>query len=263
MDPRGESNHLAKSATSASQCSELLGQSGSVATRDAFDAGNIHLLNWNIEKGKRQGWEADLNKLGQQAQLVLMQEATLSPAMIDARRMAGYWSFAPGYRDTVQATGVLTLSSIEPLTHCNLTAWEPWLRTPKATSITEYLLANRQDTLVVVNIHSINFTLGVKDYRRQLQQVRVALREHTGPIILSGDFNSWRILRQIQLGELVEELRLTTLDYGDDHRVQVFGYPIDHIYVRGLRASNTAATVVSSSDHNPISVSLEFGEHAE
>jgi endonuclease/exonuclease/phosphatase (EEP) superfamily protein YafD len=251
----GEANHIAQSSSEVAECRELLSYSPDQNVL-SLDSSNIQLMNWNIQKGKQLGWESDLRALGSDSQLVLMQEASLKPEMISTERLASYWSFAPGYTKDTVTTGVLTLSSIEPLTHCNLTDWEPWLRTPKATGITEYALTGTDQTLVVVNIHAINFTLGVKPYRRQLARITEALRDHQGPLILSGDFNSWRNDREKLLQAMVDELRLSTLDYGDDHRIEVFGHRIDHVYVRGLEALSTTSTAVTSSDHNPINVSL-------
>lgn len=254
---RGEANHIAQSTSEATECRELLSRSDD-QDQDvvSLDSSNIQLMNWNIQKGKQLGWESDLRSLGSDSQLVLMQEASLNPEMISAERLASYWSFAPGYKEDTVTTGVLTLSSIEPLTHCNLTDWEPWLRSPKATSITEYALTGTEQTLVVVNIHAINFTLGVKPYGKQLDRITEALRDHNGPLIVSGDFNSWRKSRVALLDAMVAELQLNALDYGDDQRIEVFGHRIDHVYVRGLEALSTTSTAVSSSDHNPINVSL-------
>ncbi len=253
----GQSNHVAQSSSDAVSCRQMLKQVPDQSAA-SLDPAAIRLLNWNIQKGKQLGWQTDLSALTADSQLVLMQEAALDPEMISAERLASYWSFAPGYREDDTLTGVLTLSSIEPLTHCNLTAWEPWLRSPKATDITEYALTGTSKTLVVVNLHAVNFTLGVKPYRRQLDRIVTALRDHDGPLIVSGDFNSWRLGRERAVQSLVDELQLIALEYGDDQRVQIFGRPIDHIFVRGLQTVTASAVAVDSSDHNPISVMLSL-----
>lgn len=258
----GQANHIAESAIEPEECRALLGRSPASSTM-GLDPQNISLLNWNIQKGKQHGWEADLGTLSFGSQLVLMQEAALHPEMINTDRLASYWSFAPGYLEDETLTGVLTLSSIEPLTHCNLTDWEPWLRTPKATSITEYALAGSEQSLVVVNIHAVNFTLGVKPYRQQLQRVAAALQDHSGPLIVSGDFNSWRQGREDMVEEFVQQLQLVAIEYREDRRIQIFGRPVDHIYVRGLQPVEVSSTSVSSSDHNPITVYLTVTEADE
>ena len=52
-----------------------------------------------------------------------------------------YEAFARGYVQDEIDTGVLTLARTPHLVHCHLLATEPWLRTPKATSVTLYPLA--------------------------------------------------------------------------------------------------------------------------
>jgi endonuclease/exonuclease/phosphatase (EEP) superfamily protein YafD len=255
----GQANHVAQSASEASQCRELLNRPIR-ETVAKLDPANIRLFNWNIQKGKQLGWKSDLYSMASDSQLVLMQEAVLDSEMVNPERLAAYWSFAPGTRQKDTLTGVLTMSSIEPLTHCNLTDWEPWLRTPKATSITEYALNGTDVSLVVVNIHAVNFTLGVESYGRQFERIFTILRDHDGPLIVSGDFNSWHRGREELLQSLVDRLKLTALVYREDQRVQVFGRPIDHIYIRGLQALAASSTVVNSSDHNPITVKLSVKE---
>ncbi len=243
-------------AVNAEQCRKLLKDTQSNPGQGAFDPGDIQILNWNLKKGQERGWQADLELLAARSQLVMMQEASLDPAIIRNGGPARFLSFAPGYRSKDLLSGVLTLSAVKPIGQCRLTATEPWLGTPKATSITEYALIGTPETLVVVNIHSINFTFGIKDYRDQLQQIRAALEDHRGPLIMTGDFNSWRLRRQHLLQQLADDLALHTPDYGLDNRVKIFGRPIDHIYIRGFSSHPVISPVVTSSDHNPMLVRL-------
>ena len=119
-------NHAADSASDARQCRGLLARR---APEDAgaLDASDLRVLNWNIQKGQQLGWHSDLQQLARDSQLVLIQEAALRPEMLNASRLASFWSFAPGYKSKQAQTGVVTVSSVRPLTQCNFTAWEPWL----------------------------------------------------------------------------------------------------------------------------------------
>jgi endonuclease/exonuclease/phosphatase (EEP) superfamily protein YafD len=265
LNSQDRANHIAPAANDAQQCRDLLERptAGIELLPNAanmLDSADIQLVNWNIQKGKQIGWQSDLRQLGDGSQLVLIQEASLQPELLNIEGLASFWSFAPGYRTDVAQTGVLTFSSVEPISHCQLTDREPWLRTPKATSITEYRLTNSVETLVVVNVHAINFTIGIKDYSRQMEKIGNILVNHTGPMIISGDFNSWRSAREKRLNRLVDQLQLRALKFEVDHRTQVFGRPIDHIYVRGLETVTSVANAVSSSDHNPMKVSLALAD---
>jgi len=152
----------------------------------------------------------------------------------------------------------MTVSVAEPLTQCNLVNMEPWIRTPKATMIIEYGLSGTDQTLLVVNAHAVNFTIGIRHFRRQIQQMESVLSEHSGPILLSGDFNTWRGKRFEILNQVAASLGLEMLDYDEDYRKRLFGHPLDHIYVRGLQVIEATTYRVDSSDHNPMSVRLRL-----
>lgn len=228
------------------------------STGAELDASRIRLINWNIQKKRQQGWQEDLDALGSEKDLVLIQEASLrhdTAAGIDSSK---HWAFAPGYLTDGEITGVMTLSSIRPLTQCSFMTLEPVLRTPKATSITEYGLTATDETLVVVNLHAVNFSTGLGAFQQQFDQIRRVLKDHSGPIILSGDFNTWRKKRMQIVDNLAEALELKSLEFGDDRRVRFFGSVLDHIFVRGLTAVDAGTESVDTSDHNPMSATFSM-----
>ena len=171
-----------------------------------FDTARIRLLNWNIQKNKKQHWSEDFKSRIGEMDLVLVQEASLRQDSINDIDASRHWSFAPGYTVDGEVTGVMTLSRFMPLTQCSFVTLEPILRTPKATSITEYALNDSDQTLVVVNIHAVNFSWGTGAFQQQFEQIRDVLRDHEGPVILSGDFNTWRKHR---VGHRRRDCRLT------------------------------------------------------
>ncbi|RLA45341.1 MAG: endonuclease/exonuclease/phosphatase family protein [Gammaproteobacteria bacterium] len=244
-------------ATDVVSCHNRLGTMPENAGAE-LDAASIGFMNWNIKKGELANWQRDIRELGRGKDLVLIQEAVFRPDFKEAVEGLGHWSFSPGYRSSTQLTGVMTLSRSEPLVQCNLNTREPWLGTPKATSITEYGLTGTDETLVVVNVHGVNFTLGVTEFQAQIDQVRQILGDHQGPVILAGDFNTWRKKRLNILNALARDLNLEPLSFKEDHRTTVFGFRLDHSYVRGLNVDSTDTRAVESSDHNPMSALLEF-----
>lgn len=223
-----------------------------------LDSSNIRLVNWNIQKGGDPEWAADFNTIAGEPHLVTLQEAALNT---DAWSQVGadqYRSFAPGYLTRRSLTGVMTISSAEPLMQCNLKSIEPWLRSPKATIVTEYGLTGTSETLLVVNIHAVNFTFGTSDFRQQIEQMQSVVAAHQGPILLSGDFNTWGWRRARILQEMTEILQLELLDFEVDHRKRVFGKVLDRIYTRGLEVVESTTQDLESSDHNPMSVSMRL-----
>lgn len=224
----------------------------------SLDSGNIRLVNWNIQKGGNPQWTTDLATLQGEPDLMVLQEVSLNSnawgvVSDDRYREFSYRAFSPGYRTKQSLTGVMTVSTVEPLTQCNFVNIEPWLRSPKATVITEYGLTDTDQTLLVVNIHALNFTFGMHDFRKQLRQALSVLNAHAGPILLSGDFNTWHWRRSEILKDMTDSLGLEMLDYDEDHRKRFFGQPLDHIYVRDLEVLEATTRQVNSSDHSPMS----------
>jgi endonuclease/exonuclease/phosphatase (EEP) superfamily protein YafD len=222
----------------------------------ALDGDNIRLVSWNIKKKSLPNWRRDYQKLTADKDLILIQEASLREDTVNDLPAVPYWSFAPGYWRGEEVTGVLTLSSVPPLSRCYLVSTEPLLRTPKATSITQFKLDGSDETLLVVNVHAVNFSLGLGTYRNQLSRIEEILSLHDGPIILSGDLNTWRRGRMRTVAEMASALELVPLEFDSDVRKTVLGLPLDHIYIRGLRAKSSDTAAVKTSDHNPMFVTL-------
>jgi endonuclease/exonuclease/phosphatase (EEP) superfamily protein YafD len=220
--------------------------------RAGLDVAEIRLLNWNVQKKRDLGWRSDFDRLAGNSDLVLMQEASLG-GLADSNFAHGrHWSFAPGHSTQNGITGVLTLSRSEPLARCTFTSIEPWLRTPKATSVAAFALKGRDETLLVVNLHAVNFSFGLADYKHQFHQIGRLLQGHEGPVILAGDFNTWHKRRMRVVDSLAESLDLQPVTFDDDTRLRFFGSALDHIYVRQLQLLNAETATVYTSDHNPL-----------
>jgi len=226
------------------------------ASATGLNTDEIRVVSWNMQKKSIPNWRADYSRLTEGRDLILIQEASLRVDTVGDLPAAPHWSFAPGYRTGDSITGVLTLSSTQPLARCSFVNVEPLLRTPKATSITQFALEGRDETLLVVNVHAVNFSLGLGAYKRQFAQIANVLEGHQGPIILSGDLNTWRAGRTRTIEAMAEGLELTAIEFSEDNRTRFLGSPLDHIYVRGLSATNSDSSVVTSSDHNPLTVTL-------
>jgi endonuclease/exonuclease/phosphatase (EEP) superfamily protein YafD len=214
------------------------------------------VLSWNIQKSSKTGWQRDLGSLAMQADLVFIQEAALQASIPDVLGDTLATAFAPGYRTASLDTGVLTLSAAAPSAHCRFTAQEPWLGTPKASSITEHPMAGRDDRLLAVNLHAVNFALGLADFEAQFAAIGEVLEAHQGPVVIAGDLNTWSQSRQASVDQFMTEFGLRPVQFEPDLRTRAFGRALDHIYVRGLAATGAAVIPVDSSDHNALQVQL-------
>lgn len=253
-----DSRHAAISPETSACLTHLAGTAS--APSHSLNSDGFSIVNWNIQKGKHENWAGDLQQLDAGADLMILQEAPEeSDAWVDIAP-GHHRSFAEGFGFTRSLTGVLTLSNVVPLTECRFVALEPWFATRKATLVTEYALTDTPETLLVVNIHSINFSFGVEHMQKQLRQAATVIEHHDGPVLMSGDFNTWRGGRAAVVETIVEDLGLAPLEYEVDHRKRMFGYALDHIYVRGLRTIHATSMDLSSSDHNPMAVHFSYGQ---
>lgn len=214
------------------------------------------LFSWNILKGKREGWQKDFFRIAAQADLILIQEALLHDEFYQHLSHRLRWQVSEGYRRLNRRTGVLTAATAHSQRIHRLQKQEPLLRSLKSALITEYGLQDCAHTLLVANIHAINFTWGLKHFQQQLEAVFAILAEHEGPVLLAGDFNVWRGQRMQLLQALARSVALLEMDFEEDHRTAVFNYPLDHIFYKGLIKQQSAVHPVSSSDHNPLTASF-------
>ncbi len=230
---------------------------GQVARGQALPE-QLNILSWNIQKAGNAGWAEDLAELAGSVHLAFLQEASLQAQISALLPRTPHRAFAAGYRTDELDTGVMTLSASTPSLLCHFTVQEPWLGTPKAASITEYPLADRAERLLAINLHAVNFALGLTAFRDQFERLATLLGRHQGPVILAGDLNTWSSARQLLVDGLMREHGLAPVVFRPDLRTTAFGRALDHIYVRGLQAEFAQVLPVSSSDHNPLLARLRF-----
>ncbi len=218
----------------------------------------LEILSWNIQKAGNPGWDRDLADFSAGVDLAFLQEASLQAEIESTVTSPLFASFARGYTTELLETGVMTLSSHLPTLRCQLSINEPWLGTPKATSVTEYPLENRDDRLLAINLHAVNFTFGTEEFGTQFRVLGDILERHDGPVILAGDLNTWSERREALVAGFLENHGLLPVEFSDDRRTRAFGRALDHVYVRGMQASSAEVIPVTSSDHNPLRVSLRI-----
>ena len=239
----------------AQACGEALAQPLPIAGKGLDQ--RMQVLIWNIQKSGNTGWDTDLGALGASSDLVLIQEASVQAMIETALPQPLYRAFAAGYTNANEQTGVMTLSSVEPSLHCNLTAWEPWLGTPKATNITEYPIDGLNRRLLVINLHAVNFSVGLVDFEMQVKALEPLLSNHIGPLIVAGDFNTWSGNRSDSLHTFMLEHQLSPVQFKPDQRTRFWGLPLDHVYLRDLDLVDASTFEVESSDHNPLLITVE------
>lgn len=217
----------------------------------------LKVLVWNIFKQQRADWLSVLQNFGKDAHLVLLQEAQTTPELV--RFATSNYLAAdqvPAFVLPQHPSGVMTLASAHPVYCCPLREREPLLRLAKSALVTAYPLPGNQ-MLMVVNIHAVNFSLGIDVYSKQLGPIGEQIIHHQGPVIMAGDFNAWSRQRINALYRFSREMGLREVRFTDDHRRKAFGRPLDFVFYRGMGVAEASVLVTSASDHNPLLVEFD------
>lgn len=217
------------------------------------DTGRLNVLVWNVYKQNRDNLLSELTERSQDRQLVLLQEASLDDQFLDWLQRSEWGSNqVSAFKAFDVSSGVLNLSRAMPKVACANLQVEPWLQLPKSGLYAEYKLSNGQ-TLIALNLHSVNFTLGTQEYKQQLDSFKQVLESHSGPLLIAGDFNSWSESRMEVLKNVLRNYQIKEVKFSPDHRKRfVTGLPLDHIFYRGMTLEATSTPESDASDHNPM-----------
>lgn len=221
------------------------------------------VMAWNVQKNdfsEHAGAHiSDLLSVDQ-VDILALQEAVAQSQQ--SRFFQARYYMAPNLQKGGRHFGVVTASdyAMQPLTQCLTRSRELGWVTHKPALITRHLLLNGQ-WLTHLNIHAINFVAN-RVFKQELQRIWRHLSEVSGPMILSGDFNSWNKTRAQALKTATAQLGLTPVYFSQNAAIRRLNrQPLDHVFYRGLTVQQ--AEVLSMphlSDHNPIWVRFALAE---
>ena len=216
-------------------------------------ASRFHLITWNVHKGQDTGWQEDLARLSKQADFVLLQEATQHQNLSTFSTAL----FVSSFSFNELLSGVKTFTQTQPEWYCGGGVAEPIIQIPKVASVMNLPL-EKGNSLLIINVHLINFEWGISAYQAQLEQLFSFVENHQGPIIMAGDFNAWNEERLNLVNNLIQKYGLDSVALSRDERVRFLGYPLDYIFTRGVKVVSATSEVVTSSDHNPLLMEFEL-----
>jgi endonuclease/exonuclease/phosphatase (EEP) superfamily protein YafD len=225
----------------------LFGASPAPASPSQFS-----FVSWNIYKYKNAPALTDLVSLSQTADVIFVQEAmhtTELEAELTKKINFSFNFFKSFCTKENAATGVMTLSRYQLTNNVNLVSPdnEPLTGTPKVSG---YSLIDVPGIGFVhlINTHGLNFNMGSK-FENQITNITEFIKKLNGPVIWSGDFNTWSKARKQFLDTKTASIQLTHQPPTNDKRNQ----QLDHIYTRNLDAlSVLVLSDIKSSDHAPI-----------
>jgi endonuclease/exonuclease/phosphatase (EEP) superfamily protein YafD len=228
---------------------------------DGIDPSSFAVLSWNSHRGGHQDWNRDLVDLGGEADIILLQEAALKPALDTQLDIAAnQWLMATAFQLDDREIGVMSAARVAPRSYCVAREPEPLFKIPKIGLAAAYPLAGLEMSLLVVNIHIVNYTINVDAVQRQIGALEQIVRAHRGPVIVAGDFNTWSDEREALVKRKMAELGMTSVHFEPDHRVSFFNHKVDGIFYRGLEVTKSVSHQVNSSDHNPLEVHFRLLE---
>lgn len=213
----------------------------------------FHLITWNVHKGQDTGWQEDLERLSKRADFVLLQEATQHQNLSTFSTAL----FVSSFSFNELLSGVKTFTQTQPEWYCGGGVAEPLIQIPKVASVMSFPL-EKDASLLLINVHLINFEWGISAYQTQLEQLFSFVENHQGPIIISGDFNAWNERRLNLINNLMQKYGLDAVTLSQDERLRFLGYPLDYIFTRGVKVVSATSEVVTSSDHNPLLMEFEL-----
>lgn len=208
---------------------------------------------WNLHKFQRAGWQKALSNQTKRSQLLLLQESMARPAFFQLLRQANLqWQQIQAFKLEDEATGVLNASAVAAIYNCSQRELEPVSRIPKSALLSLYPLTGSASPLMVINVHGINFELGMAAYQRQMNKLFRLAEHYPGPVVLSGDFASWGKRRQAYLQNLAQQAKFAEVLPQPDQRSRFVSTPVDHLFYRGLQLLRTDVQDTNASDHNPL-----------
>ena len=214
---------------------------------------HFRLVNWNVHKGQDKGWQEDLARLSKQADFVLLQEAT------QHQNLSAFSTalFVSSFSFNELLSGVKTFTQTQPEWYCGGGVAEPIIQIPKVASVMNLPL-EKGNSLLLINVHLINFEWEISAYQTQLEQLFSLIENYQGSIVMAGDFNAWNEDRLNLVNNLMKKYGLDSLALSQDERVRFLGYPLDYIFTRGVKVVSATSEVVTSSDHNPLLIEFEL-----
>jgi len=232
---------------------------GAPAPVGSIPEDGFRLFVWNVHKGTDFHLFPDFSYLTHQADLSLLQEATSEKDFVSNITSANpsfEWTLAKSFQQPDQSyTGVATGTRVKALRELVIVsnAKEPLTETPKTILISEFSIENSTETLLIANIHAINF-VSLESFKSQIRQLLPELQKHQGPMAVAGDFNTWDPVRLYYIQKVFAPLGLSRIKIPNPNY-----FKFDHIFIRQMNVNYIFDfNHINSSDHAPLMVDLTF-----
>lgn len=217
---------------------------------------SLRLAVWNLCKGSGgYQFEHDFRSICRRNDLILTQEALLSPRSIKVFEESGFivthaasYERIDGLRD-----GVMTISRA-PFVDSSIRRIvckypEPIFNTPKV-ALVQKMKFDDSTELLIVNIHA-TLVRSVSGAIDEISHIINCLPDHNGPVIFAGDFNTFTRRYLSAIEEKLGTIGLHRVTIAKDPRPRT--QALDQIFIRGLKAIRASVEIsYLNSDHFPL-----------
>lgn len=228
---------------------------------------DINVLVWNVKKGARKVFQSEFAKFGEGKDIFLIQEAFTADFFKESLAYFSNYQWDLGISFTYKrynndGTGNMIGSFVKPtwVKVEHTLDYEPVTETPKTTVYAKFSVNGREEEILVISMHGINFAKSLA-FARHLSQVKKHIQNHTGPVILAGDFNTRTKDRYLELVYMTKSLGLNEVVWlNGDIRMTAVGSKniLDHAFVRGFEVQHAEVHNSKGSDHKPMTLELHL-----
>jgi endonuclease/exonuclease/phosphatase (EEP) superfamily protein YafD len=228
---------------------------------------HMSFLVWNIYKGKKDAWKRDFYDLSKDKDILLIQETDSNPKVQNTLEKMKDFRWDTGISFTYSKkvgsfTGTLIGSKVDPsdVKVIRSKYKEPLVRTHKVITSAYYPIKGKEETLLAITIHAINFARK-KAFYHQLRQTELMIKSHKGPVVFGGDFNCRSKKKTIYMRNFFSELGFTEIRFRNDNRYRsgFTGRIIDYIFTRDLKILDSEVHGhLKSSDHMAMTLDVSY-----
>ena len=237
------------------------------AVEESLSGEDIKVLVWNVKKGARKVFHSEFMKFGEGKDIFLIQEAFTAEFFKESLAFFSNYQWDLGIsflykRYNNDGTGNMIGSFVKPtwVKVEHTLDYEPLTETPKTTAYAKFRVNNREEEILVISMHGINFAnLGA--FGRHLSQVKGHIQKHQGPVILAGDFNTRTKERYSELTTMTRALGLKEVVWlNGEVRMRAVGTSniLDHAFVKGFEVKHAEVYDSKGSDHKPMTLELHL-----
>ena len=249
-----------------------VGEAGSEGLIDTRQ--DLVIVSWNVHKGLHVGLTQELQELCEEEQVSILALQEARPDLAVPPGFGGHHAASYKRLGAPHPEGVLTAARSMAFEAVRLRSphRELLVLTPKAALISRYALRTG-GVLTVANIHGLNFDPRGKLLVGQLEDLASRVGGFDGPMVVTGDFNTWNDDRKRAVDALAQRLGLVEVaPPGPGGRTGTAGpasleralgldrnLHLDRMYVRDLRPLRVAWLEEHlASDHVPLLARLAW-----